>query len=194
LQSAGTFSDGKQQMLALGKALMSNPKLIMLDEPSLGLAPLVVESIISVTLLAELLTPGITLEKAKQIQVLVFICFGERDMSLNPHLEPSTYPLSTDVTLYILKGSAHCHNFASSRHLLCDRLSNWIETHRFFIKIAEICSFSIDLRYRFSYQLKDIFGYLFLCFGQKMFEFCFRKLIQHKSACIMTMYAKAVCL
>jgi len=45
LQSAGTFSDGEQQILAIGKALMSNPKLIMLDEPSLGLAPLVVESI-----------------------------------------------------------------------------------------------------------------------------------------------------
>lgn len=44
-QLAGTMSGGEQQMLAIGRALMSRPKLMMLDEPSLGLAPLLVESI-----------------------------------------------------------------------------------------------------------------------------------------------------
>lgn len=44
-QYAGTLSGGEQQMLAVGRALMSRPKLIMMDEPSLGLAPLVVKSI-----------------------------------------------------------------------------------------------------------------------------------------------------
>ncbi len=44
-QTAGTLSGGEQMMLALGRSLMSNPKLLMLDEPSLGLAPMVVESI-----------------------------------------------------------------------------------------------------------------------------------------------------
>ena len=38
-QQAGTLSGGEQQMLAVGRALMSNPKMILLDEPSLGLAP-----------------------------------------------------------------------------------------------------------------------------------------------------------
>lgn len=47
-QFAGTLSGGEQQMLAVGRALMSHPKLIMMDEPSLGLAPLVVKSIFDI--------------------------------------------------------------------------------------------------------------------------------------------------
>lgn len=47
-QLAGTLSGGEQQMLAVGRALMSKPKLVMMDEPSLGLAPLVVKSIFEI--------------------------------------------------------------------------------------------------------------------------------------------------
>jgi branched-chain amino acid transport system ATP-binding protein len=44
-QSAGTLSGGEQQMLAIGRALMSNPKFLMLDEPSLGIAPRLITTI-----------------------------------------------------------------------------------------------------------------------------------------------------
>lgn len=47
-QAAGTLSGGEQQMLAVGRALMARPKLLMLDEPSLGLAPLIIKDIFSI--------------------------------------------------------------------------------------------------------------------------------------------------
>ena len=47
-QSAGTLSGGEQQMLAIGRALMSRPKLMLLDEPSMGLAPVIVQKVFEV--------------------------------------------------------------------------------------------------------------------------------------------------
>lgn len=47
-QIAGTLSGGEQQMLAMGRGLMANPKLLMLDEPSMGLAPILVEQIFEI--------------------------------------------------------------------------------------------------------------------------------------------------
>ena len=57
-QAAGTLSGGEQQMLAVGRALMSRPKLIMMDEPSLGLAPIVVRGIFDI--IKEINRKGVT--------------------------------------------------------------------------------------------------------------------------------------
>ncbi len=58
-QTAGTLSGGEQQMLAVGRALMSRPKLMMMDEPSLGLAPLIVKSIFNI--IKEVNKQGVTI-------------------------------------------------------------------------------------------------------------------------------------
>ena len=63
-QEAGTLSGGEQQMLAVARALMSRPKLLLMDEPSLGLAPLIVEEIFSIV--AELNRDGTTIFLVEQ--------------------------------------------------------------------------------------------------------------------------------
>jgi len=63
-QLAGTLSGGERQMLAIGRALMGRPKLLMLDEPSLGLAPLVVKSIFDIV--RKLRTTGVTILLVEQ--------------------------------------------------------------------------------------------------------------------------------
>ena len=63
-QAAGKMSGGEQQMLAIGRALMARPKLLMLDEPSLGLAPLVVRTVFEI--IAALKAQGVTILLVEQ--------------------------------------------------------------------------------------------------------------------------------
>ena len=63
-QVAGTLSGGEQQMLAMGRALMSDPKLLMLDEPSMGLAPILVEQVFDI--ISELHKSGTTILLVEQ--------------------------------------------------------------------------------------------------------------------------------
>src|SRR5204863_937639 len=63
-QSAGTLSGGEQQMLAIGRALMARPRLLMLDEPSLGLAPFLVQQIFQI--IRDINTQGTTILLVEQ--------------------------------------------------------------------------------------------------------------------------------
>jgi branched-chain amino acid transport system ATP-binding protein len=63
-QRAGTMSGGEQQMLAIGRALMSQPKLLLLDEPSLGLAPIIIQQIFAI--IEQLRNDGVTVFLVEQ--------------------------------------------------------------------------------------------------------------------------------
>ncbi len=68
---------------------------------------------------------NITAADAANIDVPVLIALGERDVSPDPWLEPSAYRSSRDITLCSFARMAHAHNFASTRHLLWDRVTAW---------------------------------------------------------------------
>ena len=63
-QAAGTLSGGEQQMLAMGRAIMAKPRLLLLDEPSMGLAPLIVKTIF--TIIQEINSSGTTIMLVEQ--------------------------------------------------------------------------------------------------------------------------------
>jgi pimeloyl-ACP methyl ester carboxylesterase len=77
-------------------------------------------------LVTQSLMEGIVREDAAAINVPLYICFGERDVSPDPYAEPGYYRSSPDIHLHILPHSGHCHTFASSRGELFKRMDGWI--------------------------------------------------------------------
>lgn len=74
---------------------------------------------------ASMLAPGVIAEEAAALTVPVFVGVGERDVCPDPWAEPASYRGTDYVTLCVVSRMAHMHNFASSRHVLWDRLHRW---------------------------------------------------------------------
>jgi pimeloyl-ACP methyl ester carboxylesterase len=77
--------------------------------------------------LQALLAPGATAAAAATIDVPVYLAFGERDDSPDPHAEVACYPQAQDISLFVLPDSAHCHNLAPSRQQLWQHFAHWIK-------------------------------------------------------------------
>jgi pimeloyl-ACP methyl ester carboxylesterase len=72
------------------------------------------------------IVPFIASDHAGRIRCPVFIGLGERDSTSSHYDEARGYYSSTDITFFLLARSAHCHNYAGTRHLLWDRLGRWV--------------------------------------------------------------------
>ncbi|MDT5014841.1 MAG: hypothetical protein QOD39_1001 [Mycobacterium sp.] len=78
---------------------------------------------------AEVTTPGFVEDYTSSVDVPVFLAFGAAtDVSPSPHAEPANYTGSPDVPLHLVPKSGHCHNFASHRLQLWDRIARWVST------------------------------------------------------------------
>jgi pimeloyl-ACP methyl ester carboxylesterase len=75
---------------------------------------------------AESTVPWFAAEAAAAVDVPVFLSYGEVDVSLAPHEEPKYFTGSPDVTLFVLRGSAHCHNMATTRRVQWERIEQWL--------------------------------------------------------------------
>ena len=75
-----------------------------------------------------MLSPGVVAAEAKAVSVPVLVASGRRDVVPDPHAEPAAYPASPDVTLVVVPGMGHMHNFAGTRLRLWDRLASWVDT------------------------------------------------------------------
>jgi pimeloyl-ACP methyl ester carboxylesterase len=74
-----------------------------------------------------MLSPGFIAEDAAAIDVPVFIGVGARDVTQTPLHEPAAYKRATDITVFVAPRMAHMHNFASTRSMLWDRLTAWVD-------------------------------------------------------------------
>jgi hypothetical protein len=84
------------------------------------------ESRVPVRAASQVTTPGFVRQYAQAVGAPVLLALGDVDVSPDPHAEPANYPASRDVTLLIVPGSGHCHNFAGTRTALWDRIAAWV--------------------------------------------------------------------
>jgi pimeloyl-ACP methyl ester carboxylesterase len=73
------------------------------------------------------LIPGHTPPYAAKVKAPVLLAFGDHDIPARPRDDAAFYTAAADITVVTLPDSAHCHNFASTRHLMWDRLGGWAE-------------------------------------------------------------------
>jgi pimeloyl-ACP methyl ester carboxylesterase len=99
-----------QHLAALGNIIAADDAIAAETAASIGL---------------DSIRTGIIAEDAAKIDVPIYLCLGERDVSPDPHAEPGCFRRSTDFTLHILPRSAHCQNFASTRHEMWNRMHAW---------------------------------------------------------------------
>ena len=103
-QAAGTLSGGEQQMLAVGRALMADPKLILMDEPSMGLAPVVVEELFQV------------IEEVKAMNKTILLV--EQNASLALSIAHQAYVIELGRVVLAGSGQALLHNPAVEKAYL----------------------------------------------------------------------------
>jgi alpha-beta hydrolase superfamily lysophospholipase len=78
---------------------------------------------------AEVISSGFVAGYAERIEVPIFLGLGaSRDVAPDPHAELTNYTSSSDLSLYLVEGSAHCHNMSGNRHTLWDRIASWVPT------------------------------------------------------------------
>lgn len=136
--AAAATRDGREAMIAQSLVAIDAPYVDGVREPMrswfhLDDVPAAVVDADNATTLtvvpraaaAAAMVPGIAREAAALIDVPLFLAYGEVDISPAPHDEPSFFSNSPDVTLFLLAHSGHCHNMASSRQVLWERLARW---------------------------------------------------------------------
>ncbi len=88
-----------------------------------------VQSRVPLRAAVEVTTPGFVEDYTSGVDVPVFLAFGAvNDVSPNPYAEPANYSTAPDITLHLVPKSGHCHNFASHRGQLWDRIAKWVPT------------------------------------------------------------------
>lgn len=86
------------------------------------------QSRVPVRAASQVTTAGFVRQYADIIDVPIMLGLGDSDVAPDPRAEPGNYPSCRDISLMVIEGSAHCHNFSSARALLWDRIGSWIPT------------------------------------------------------------------